>query len=515
MTSQYILILCLATLACWLTASLVWECCSKKKGKLGDVRMFASVKFKHVIFYLVSMTCLMLGSTYWLCLAKSQCKPLPNVPSVSVMFDYFPGNIMSRMFLSQIGLTLGLSQIVFWNSFGIEYNGTKVGSARRRLDEIFLFLGGVGAVCLNIVGAVCNNEKNIQCQGNEKIHNWSSGIFFVVYMIKMLVLSGRSHFNKNKYFGILLFLALLSCLLKLRLLPHLFGQPKEPNSFSSLLEWIDILSILLWTSLYFTTTAGNGFALQIRQQTMLNRARGDTVQLANFSVTPVFIFVFVIVVSTVTVSQIFASGGDRLFLSDTFLSPPGNMIARFALPLVASIAVSLQICVYYIEGIEFGEKGNLGRNHFIDKSIAMLAFLSFLGLALMGCSSQTESFLLHKTGAGIFYMAYGVHMLAHSIRSFAIEKKCSNKYTICQLLIAILSCICTGFVATSIPKFMTRPRPRPTTLDKLTIFVESTNLFCVFIYMGICIFKYKARKSVGISIIHLGKGNEEDQARLL
>lgn len=471
--------------------------------------MFASVKFKHVIVYLVTMTCLMLGSTYVFCLAKSQCKPPPNLPSVSVMFDYFPGNIMSRLFLSQIGLTLGLSQFVFWNSFGIEYNETKVGLARHRLDKLFLFFGVFASLALSIVGAVCNNEKNIQCQGNEKIHNWASGIFFGVYTFKMLVLSGRS--NKNRCFGALLSLAVLSCLLKLRMaVPQL---SKATPSLVSFLEWIDIFSILIWTLLYFIT-ARNGFALQVRQQTKLNRAKGDTIQLVHFPATQVYFLVFVIVSSTVILSHAFAIGGDRLFLSDTFLSPPGNWFARFGLPLVASLAVWIHICLYYMEGIEAGEKGQVGRNHVIDKSISMLALLSFVGLGLMGCSSQTESFLLHKTGAATFYIAAGVHMLSHSIRSFAIGKTCSMKYTICQLALACVSCLCTGFVATSIPKFMTRPRPRPTTTDKLTIFVETTNFFCVFVYMGVCLFRTR-QKSVGISIIHLGKSNEEDRARLL
>ena len=411
------------------------------------------------------------------------------------------------MLLSQISLTLALSQFVFWNGFSVHRTYTAdsghVGAARKHLDRIFLFFGVLACLALSIVGAVCDDEHSIQCLGNKTLHLAAAGSFFAIYTINMLVLSVRTSNNQNKYCGFLLFLAIFSAVLKLRFIPHLKA--------SALFEWLDVAAILVWTSIYFITERKN-FTLQVTQQTHLTR-QGDTMTLVHISAAFLVTVVFFLLLLTLILSHSLATGEGYVFISDTFLSPPGNWISRWSIPVIATLSVWVHICIYYMDGMEAGKNGQMGRNNVVDKGILLISVFAMVGMCVMGCSSQTESFAVHKSGAGVFYILYDVFMVAHCVRTFMIGK--SNRIVTSVLLcLAIFACVATVIVACAVPKFMMRPRPRPTALP---ITMEWINIVVVFVYMGAAVFKHARHlvDGVGVSIVHLGKVEEANSARLL
>ena len=502
-----VLIIFALSLASWSSATTLWEYCFHKKI---DARLFTSLKFKYIILYLISCVVIMLLSTYFFCVMNKQCKIF--LPSISEMFDYFPGNVFSRLLLSQISLLLGLSQVIFWNGFTFDYDGTKVGFARKNVDRIFLVFGVLACLGLSIVGAVCDNERNVQCKGNKTLHSWAGGFFFFCYNVNILVLSARSSETVSKYGkkimcrGFLLFLAIFITITKLRLIPQVAAAVSsgfgEGTSLISLFEWIDIVLQMLWTAIFYVTQRTN-FELQLMQHTKLHEKSINKMTLACFSVTFLYNFIAVIIASTIIISEIFAFKikNSVTYLSDTFINPPGNMISRWGIPLASTLSIAVHICIYYMDGTAAGQMGKRGRNNFVDKGATMLAILALIGLAIMGCSSQAESLILHKTSAGIFYIMYNLFMYVHSIRTLTVEG--FNCTVIVQLLLAFVLCLCTVMVAISIPKY--------------NVVLETIAIFSCFMYMGFSVFKHKSelRNNIVLSIVHLGKVSEEDTERLL
>ena len=499
-----------------LVGTLLWSCNVSNPSNNKDARLFFSVPFRFVMTYLVCCTLLMLISTYILSDKRDTA-----IPPISSMFDLFPGNFLSRLLISQIAFLLALSQLVFFNGFNKprSYDNTNVGLARKNLDRVFLVVGLFACLGLSVTGAVCDDDSGLQCQGSHVIHSIGAGLFFSTYTINMIILSGRSSNNhtiqkgyRNKYCGVLLGLAIFSLFSKLRLIPAIIEMFKYKSEIvPTLFEWLDITAILIWTMLYFITETGD-FQIQVRQQTTITLERG-TMTLSHFSASAAYVVVAVLLLLTLILSLVFVTIYSPTFISDTFQSKPGNMISRFSIPLIATISTMIHVCIYYLDGMEAGNMGEMGRNLLLDKFILMLAQVSMVGFAVLGCSSQVESFELHQSGAGVFYFGYGFFSLLHCLRTFHVgQHKYRNSLFAVQLLLAISSLTATILVAIAVPKYQQRPRPRPSTT---TFVFEFYNIVAIFSYMGTCLYrhKYKQVQAVGISVVHLGE-NEEDE-RLL
>jgi hypothetical membrane protein len=309
-----------------------------------------------------------------------------------------------------------------------------------------LFLGVSGVFFLSWVGAICDNDTAPSCQGNGEVHSMLAVAFFVFYDVAILILTMKQHSHNQlrlrsghtaKDHSLSLLLCLTSILSKFR-----FALTDTPLA---ILEWTDVIAMLLWTSHYIVTYCHDiyiGFVDNgpSRYERITDSSKSSSNLVPLISVGTEELTIVTCVLSILTVAMSFVSANNRgmihpkqvwPMISDLWTAPIGNYLSRWGVMLGATMLALVQVLYYYMS-----TGGNAPTAS--QRSLLILSLCSAMGLSIVGCVNENENYTVHIISAYIFLGGYDIYMIGYS-KNNKIQWTCT--------LISVLSKIRFGVLA--------------------------------------------------------------------
>eukprot|EP01065_Artemidia_motanka_P047420 TRINITY_DN742_c0_g1_i7.p1 TRINITY_DN742_c0_g1~~TRINITY_DN742_c0_g1_i7.p1 ORF type:complete len:475 (+),score=193.95 TRINITY_DN742_c0_g1_i7:102-1427(+) len=333
--------------------------------------------------------------TYTLCVHQDHCPKF--LPTISDTWVYPPENYVSRWVVGNVCILMGLCQYaLFW------IDAAKVSAC---WNKALLVIGFSSCVLLSFVGAVCDS-KVPSCRGNNSVHSTAAVSFFVGYNFCMVVISCWKGAAPTETV-----LAAVSLLSKVRFSGAALQRLGAVDSSFPLLavvEWTDVAAIVGWTVL---TLARKGAGMRMAV------VSGDDVKplsffSMHFGIRIVIIWYVGCLGSTALIYRLQGRWPESglPFISDTWVYPPGNWISRWAVVGMATVALFVHVCGYFVKVSE----GALKRT--------VLAGVALFGASVVGCVDESEDIVVHLISAVTFFAGYDI-FIALSAAAWAKDNK--------------------------------------------------------------------------------------------
>lgn len=398
----------------------------KTSGTVVKSESLKSVVLKAAVLFFV---CLSTGIIFWLVDGNEL------LPTISDTWTIPPASYISRLF---IGIGCLLFQVANVSVFHANNQQAQQGSdtgkccGTRNMNKFLLMSSVVAIAALSWVGAICDSTKDT-CRGDNNVHLTFAYTFFICYNMYMIMEMCLARKRKAGNFGspgakralwALVFFSVASKCRTFLPVPEAVNATTTESTETgevvgeyttlgvgnqtivAIIEWTDVLCILVWTSLYVIKRTP-GYRLSTvelwaapgsSRRTFLKTATNDTVQVVDhisalaLGITSVAVF-GVLVVSTFFI-EIFvtkdvpvpsALGGNASWpkMTALWVSPPGNWLARWSLVFAASLALSFNSLIHQMP--------SGGACKWYTTTCEWCGILGWIFVALMGVVDEYEN----------------------------------------------------------------------------------------------------------------------------
>ena len=165
----------------------------------------------------------------------------PFLPTISNTWDTHPGTWVSRWVVGNACDMFAVVQVMLYAT------STDTVGWRR----VSLCLGVAGVFCLSWVGSICDSP-NPDCKGNDAIHSTLAVTFFVLYDVKMILVSCRERCRTGAALG-----AAAAALTALRVAAPLAAGVERTHLWAlAAFEWGNVALMCAWTLRQVRRTCG-------------------------------------------------------------------------------------------------------------------------------------------------------------------------------------------------------------------------------------------------------------------
>jgi hypothetical protein len=311
-----------------------------------------------------------------------------------------------------------------------------------RWPKANLALGLIATVGLSIVGAVCDSESDPECRGQNLFHSISAVVFFVLYNANMVIVTCTHH----RFAGAAL--AVLCVGLKARWLLHTsfaakLGAPQD-QTLLAIFEWLDTFAIQGWNLWYiYAHRPAATMDLTTPIAVPATPTNSVFVSLHTFGIAATTLHganLLVTLVAAIVSGTIPA--GTIPTIGELWVSPPGNWVSRWCVPLGGSCALLSHILVAMIESEGPSESGARRAAHRGVRAYPIashaLAVVGLGGLTIAGVANIEEGPDLHAFGTLVFVAGYTLFMVAHTVAKGASRAVSPSILVACTLSAALV-----------------------------------------------------------------------------
>ena len=303
----------------------------------------------------------------------------PFLPTISNTWDTHPGTWVSRWVVGNACDMFAVVQVMLYAT------STDTVGWRR----VSLCLGVAGVFCLSWVGSICDSP-NPDCKGNDAIHSTLAVTFFVLYDVKMILVSCRERCRTGAALG-----AAAAALTALRVAAPLAAGVGRTHLWAlAAFEWGNVALMCAWTLRQVRRTCG-GLSWVVGNVS-------DCAYSLDGATATALCGVFYIGTLALTAAIGLARGslpvekGVLFFISDMWPTIPGNWISRWAVVQGAHCGAIAHVALYCATP----PAATLRRTGLI------IALVALLGLSVVGCVDEKENFPLHVFGALNWFLGY-------------------------------------------------------------------------------------------------------------
>lgn len=354
--------------------------------------------------------------SYAECVSESNCPRLPKVPTISNTWEDPPGNFLSRVVVSTVALGMALLQPVFFKPLR---------SKLWKQGRVNIVLGVIACLGLSIVGAVCDSASDPECLGQNTLHTTSAVIFFILYNGNMVVLTKET----GHPLAAAALAVVLTCTKARWLQPVLAPGLLGDETPLAIFEWTDVLLICGWTVWFACAHRPN--AAMVLSAGLPHGRRAPPPDAAFFvSLRTLGLAATVLHTTNLVITLIAAladgnvpSGTNGTFpsIDSLWVSPPGNWLSRWSVPLAGSFAMFSHVlmCLCQLQSQPWPEQFEAASPKLsacVHRSKLEVVWHTFavcglLGLTIYGVANVHEAARLHTVGGGIFVVGYTIFML--------------------------------------------------------------------------------------------------------